>query len=183
MRKAANSVLCVVLAFSLFCSGCTSFRTKYRPSETEASAFNIACYWEDFSGEKHYVRGLTVTLSPRAEGAQDIPVITPERQPVLFRNLPPGKYRLTISDGESRYVDESVTLKPGRELRARFQVHGQAAQEVASDVAEGLGKAFVIVATAAIVLGIAYLEAEAIEDESLSLGASEEGWTIVIHGD
>jgi len=72
--------------------------------------------------------------------------------------FPPTLGTRPISEGTKEYVSQTVRLRPGRELSVRVKVYGRTARKVAIKVAEGLGQAFVVVAAAAVILGIAYLE-------------------------
>jgi len=165
MRTDPRACLCVVLSLSLALGGCTTVSTRTHPLETEASEAKVAVYWKDMSGTRYPVKGMEIQIRPAGGTyAQTLTASSSAQGPTYFTKMPPGKYRLRVTKDGREYLKQSIRLKPGRQTSVRINVTGRKLGATATEVA---GTVVVIIAAAALLVAIAYLDAE-LEDRPCS---------------
>jgi len=154
MRKTMGGRgLCVLLAFSVALSGCTSIRTQYHPREGENAALKVAPYWRGMSGQRHFISNIAVEVIPLGkQDAEPLYGTTDYAQPLTFENVKPGRYRLLVREEDKEHVSQTIELRPGQELSVRVKLSGH-------DTTRTIGRAVLIVLAAAAIAGLLVLGA------------------------
>ena len=151
MRSHLRTCISIVLCFTLGLSGCTTVSTHTRPvkGESDLSEAKVAIYWKDTGGERYHVGGLEVVLHPVGSPLTYATTATSDPAgPLYFRRLPPGRYRLRVTQGATEWLWREIRLDPGRQISVRVNVTGKkiaggvadaAGEETAGDAADATG--------------------------------------------
>ena len=166
MKRLLSVLICL---FAL--SGCGAVTVDEEEAPTrETGEIVVEAYYDDGAGDPVLIGGLSCTLDQREGGSLSVREETEPARPLVFTDLQPGSYEVTLHGAERTFTTRPLGLEAGRRLTVHVDVL------VAKDLADRrqgvafLGEGLVHLLTAPF-----HLKAKVIDPE----GGTQEGFPLV----